>query len=156
MKTVWLGLHVVTVVAAYVFCALAGIMGIVYLVQDNNLKHKRFGALFERLPALEKIDHLMSRQIGAAFLVLTLSLVLGAHLVRLSGAGAGWVRDPKVMTVIATWGIYAVLMHLRTRADRHGKGMALVTIACLIFILFVLFGVYMVSGSLHGFSLTGQ
>lgn len=155
IDTVWMGLHVLTAFAGYALCTLAGMLGLAYLIQDNNLKHKRFGVVFERFPALETLDHLMSRQIGAAFLMLTVSLALGVHLVHLSGGGVEWARDPKVMATVATWGIYAVLMHMRTNADRHGKGMAIITIAGLFFVLFSFLGIHVIAESLHGFVLIG-
>ena len=153
--TFWLGLHVCTAFFAYALCTLAGMLAIAYVLQDNNLKNKHFGAAFHRLPPLETLDHLMSREIGAAFLMLTISLVFGAHLVRLSGGGNEWLKDPKIIATVATWGVYAVLMHMRTRSDRHGRGMAFITIIGLVFVLFSFIGVHIISDSVHGFALFG-
>ena len=155
IDTIWLGLHVITAFIGYALCTLAGMLALAYMIQDNNLKRKRFGLVFERLPALETLDYLMSREIGAAFFMLTLSLAFGVHLVRLSGGGSEWAGDPKVMATIVTWGIYAVLMHMRTGAARHGKGMALVTIIGLFFVLFSFLGVHVIAESVHSFLLIG-
>ena len=62
--------------------ALAGLLAVGYLIQDRNLKRRAFGGLTSRLPALEAMDRLMSIQVGVAFLMLTVSIVLGVLLVR--------------------------------------------------------------------------
>jgi ABC-type transport system involved in cytochrome c biogenesis permease subunit len=155
LDTFWLGLHVSSAFIGYALCTLAGVLGLAYVIQDNNLKRKRLGLLFERLPSLETLDHVMATQIGAAFIMLTLSVAFGARLVHLSGGGVEWLRDPKVLSTLATWGIYAVLMHMRTNADRHGKGMAVIALVGLLFVLFSFLGVHVVAESIHGFVVGG-
>ncbi|MDP6811247.1 MAG: cytochrome c biogenesis protein CcsA [Kiritimatiellia bacterium] len=151
----WLGLHVCTAFIGFALCTVSGVLALAYVVQNNNLKRKHLGVVFERLPPLESLDHLMSRQIGAAFLMLTLSLAFGVHLARLSGVGYEWVRDPKVMSTIVIWGIYAVLVHMRTSAHRHGQGMALVTIAGFILVLLTFLGIHIFADGSHIFVAVG-
>jgi len=152
-QRVWLALHVTTAFIAYALFSLAGVLSVAYLVQDHNLKRKRLGLVFERLPALETLDQLMSRQVGFAFLLLTVSIALGFTLVRLSGGGSEWLTDPKVASTVATWAVYAVLVHLRASIGRHGKGVALMTIFGFACVLFTFVGVHVVTHSMHGFML---
>jgi ABC-type transport system involved in cytochrome c biogenesis permease subunit len=147
----WLSAHVVAAFAGYALCTLASVLALTYLIQDYNLKHKRLGAVFQRLPALETLDDLMRQQIGLAFLMLSISIVFGFVMARLSTDADKWLTDPKVAATIATWMTYAVLLHIRTRADRHGRRIALATIASLLLILFTFCGVHLVSESLHDF-----
>lgn len=153
MHHVWLGLHVCTAFVGYALFTLASVLAFAYLIQDNNLKRKHFGILFERLPSLEVLDQLMYRQIGIAFLFFTISIAFGVHLARLSGAGQEWITDPKIAATIATWVIYGVLLHLRANADRHGRKVALVTLAGLVFVLFTFYGVHFIADSVHAFVL---
>lgn len=147
----WMVLHLCTAFAGYALFSLASILAVAYLVQDRNLKKRRFGLVFERLPALETLDHLMFRQVGFAFVLLTLSIVLGFFLVHLSGSGPEWIMDPKVISTLVTWVLYAVIVHMRASAGRHGTRVALVTALGLCLVLFTLIGVHLVSGSVHGF-----
>lgn len=147
----WLGLHILLAYAGYAFLTLAGLMAAAYLVQDDNLKHKRLGLLWERLPALETLDHWMGRLVGKGFLLLTGSILLGILLVRRSGGDEQWLTDPKVGATAATWILFAVLVHMRASIGRHGRMMALVTIAGLGCLLFTFVGVHLVADSLHGF-----
>ena len=155
LDPLWLGLHVGTAFAGYALCTLAGVLGLAYLIQDRNLKRKRLGVLFERLPSLESLDRTMATQIGAAFIMLTVSVGCGARLVHLHGDGPEWLRDPKVLSTLATWAIYAVLMHMRTNADRHGRGMAAIALLGLTFVLFSFLGIHVLASSLHDFAVTG-
>ncbi|MEI7902420.1 MAG: cytochrome c biogenesis protein CcsA, partial [bacterium] len=113
----WLALHVVTAYVAYGVFTLASIHAVVYLMQDSNLKHKRLGVVWERLPSLETLDHIMSRLVGIAFLLLTVAIVLGFVLIHASGGGDKWVTDPKVLATIAMWIMLAVFVHMRASAD---------------------------------------
>jgi len=143
--------HVCAAFLAYAMCTTSAMLGAVYLLQDNNLKRKRFGPSFELLPALEALDHLMSRQIGAAFLMLTVAAALGVHLVRVRGGGGEWATDPKIVATGTTWLIYAVLMHMRTSGAFHGRRLALVTLAGILLVLFSFLGVHLVASSEHDF-----
>ena len=147
----WLMLHVLTAYAAYGAFTLASINAAAYLVQDSNLKHKRFGAVWERLPSLEALDHVMSRLMGVAFLLFTVSIVLGFVLVRVSGGGDEWFTDPKVAATVAAWILLAIFVHLRASSDRHGRGIAVMAVAGLAGLLFAFIGVHWVAHTVHDF-----
>jgi ABC-type transport system involved in cytochrome c biogenesis permease subunit len=147
----WLALHVVAAFTAYAVFTLGSVLAAAYLVQDHNLKHKYFGAVWERLPSLEALDHLMSRLMGLAFLLLSVSIILGFVLVHRTGGGDEWFTDPKVAATLATWVLFAVLVHMRASADRHGRGVALVTVAGLACLLFAFVGVHLIADSVHAF-----
>ena len=67
-------------IAAFVFNFAGALM---YLLQERQLKVKRPGAFYYRLPALETLDRLTFRTLALGFPFLTTGLVLGAHV----GAG---------------------------------------------------------------------
>jgi ABC-type uncharacterized transport system permease subunit len=143
----WLILHVLSAYAAYGVFTLASLNAAVYLIQDYNLKHKRFGVVWERLPSLETLDLTMSRLVGVAFLLLTVSIVLGFGMVHTSGGGDEWYTDPKVAATVATWILLAIFVHLRASSDRHGRGIALMAVIGLACLFFAFMGVHMVATS---------
>jgi HemX protein len=147
----WLNLHAIIARGAYALFTVASIMAVAYLIQDHNLKSKNFGTLFNRLPALETLDHLMRQQIGLAFLMLTTAIICGFIMARMSADVREWLTDPKVAATGATWVAYAVLVHVRTWADRHGRKVAIATIVAVFFVLFTFWGVNLLSESLHDF-----
>lgn len=151
----WLVFHVFAGYAAYAVFSLASLNAAAYLVQDYNLKNKCFGPVWEKLPSLESLDHVMSRLVGLAFLLLTVSAVLGGFLVHRSGSSEPWLTDPKVAAVGAAWILFAVLVHMRASADRHGRGVALLTVVGLVFVLFAFAGVHLVAPTAHSFLTLG-
>ncbi|MFZ4393994.1 MAG: cytochrome C assembly family protein [Kiritimatiellia bacterium] len=151
IQNVWLVLHVILAFAAYALLSLASVLAVAYLMQDRNLKHKRLGRVWERLPALETLDHIMGQQLGLGFLLLTGSVLLGIWQVWHNGGGEEWVTDPKVAATAVTWILFAVLVHMRASAGRHGRNMAVVTIVGLFCLLFAFVGVHFVTDSVHSF-----
>jgi ABC-type transport system involved in cytochrome c biogenesis permease subunit len=151
VQNIWLKLHISAAFLSYALFSVAGVLSVAYLVQDRSLKRKRFSPLLEKLPPLETLDRMMSLQVGAAFALLTVSILLGVLLVRLTGGGEEWVTDPKVTATVATWGVFAILMHMRTSADRHGRRVALVTIMGVLCLLFAFIGVHVVGDSVHDY-----
>lgn len=148
LQSVWLGMHILTAFSGYALFTLAAVMAAVYLVQDYNLKNKRFGVVFQRLPALATLDQFMYREIGVGFFLFSVSIILGTVNVRLIVGGAEWLMDPKIGATIATWGLYAVLLHIRAGAQR-GRKVALMTLAGLVLVLFSFLGVSYLGGSVH-------
>ncbi len=148
---IWLTIHVIMGYAAYAFFSLASINAVAYLVQDHNMKKKKFGPVWEHLPSLETLDHLMSRLVGLAFLFFVVSIVLGFLMVHQAGDVEKWFTDPKVAAVIAAGIMLAVLVHMRANADRHGRGVAILTVAGLALVLFAFIGVPLVAETLHSF-----
>lgn len=151
LQSPWLVFHVFAGYAAYAVSSLASLYAAAYLMQDHNLKHKCFGPVWEKLPSLERLDLVMSRLVGLAFLLLTVSAVLGGMLVHRSGGSESWLTDPKVAAVAALWILFAVLVHMRAHAGRHGRGVAILTVAGLVFVLFAFVGVHLVSDTVHAF-----
>jgi ABC-type uncharacterized transport system permease subunit len=147
----WLALHVLTAYAAYGCFTLAGASAAAYLIQDGNLKHKRLGVVWERLPSLETLDQIMSRLAGLAFLLLSVAMALGFVLVRRSGYDDAWLTDPKTVATAAVWILLAVFVHLRASADRHGRGVALLALGGLLCLLFAFVGVRAATVSAHPF-----
>jgi ABC-type transport system involved in cytochrome c biogenesis permease subunit len=91
-----------------------------------------------------------------AFLLLTVSIVMGFILVRRVGGGEEWILDPKVVATAVLWVVLAVFVHLRASSDRHGRGIALVAVFGLGCLLFAFMGVHLVAPSLHTFIQMGH
>jgi ABC-type uncharacterized transport system permease subunit len=151
IQNVWLALHVLLAFAAYALLSLASVLAAAYLVQDRNLKHKCFGRVWERLPSLEKLDHHMGWLLGLGFLLLTGAILLGITQIWRNSGGEEWLTDPKVGATAVTWILFAVLVHMRASAGRHGRTMAVVTIVGLLCLLFAFVGVHLVAHSVHSF-----
>ncbi|MFA5864316.1 MAG: cytochrome c biogenesis protein CcsA [Phycisphaerae bacterium] len=152
--SIWLDLHVLTALVGYALFTLACAFAVTYLIQDRQLKRKHFGLIFQKLPALETLDKLIHGQIVYAFIVFTVSILLGVVLTHMNHWQTGWLTDPKVLATALTWFVYGVLFYLRLNADQHGRRMAIITIVGFICVLVTFFGVNMLTHSIHNIALT--
>jgi cytochrome c-type biogenesis protein CcsB len=128
LTSAWVWVHIglaLVGIAAFVLNFAGALM---YLLQERQLKVKRPGAFYYRLPALETLDRLTYRALALGFPFLTIGLILGALW-----AGAAWgtvfTFDPLAMLSFLAWGIYAATLAGRTAAGWRGRRAAYFSIA---------------------------
>lgn len=104
--------HVGVTVLGYLCFLVALAAGVLYLVQEQNLRQKRWGPIYYRLPSLEALDGWAERAVSVGFPLLTLGI----------GAGYGfahetwerfWQFDPKVLLTFLVWLIYGGYLIMR-------------------------------------------
>ena len=141
-----LPIHASISLVSYAFLALAAIGGGMYLLQERELKQKRFGYFFSRLPSLETLDKLNNHCISIGFPLMTLGMFTGYIWAKQIWGGREWHFDPKIVWSMITWFLYAGLMHQRFVAGWRGRRAALMTIiafcAVLLTFWFLLYGVH--------------
>jgi cytochrome c-type biogenesis protein CcsB len=133
LKSGWLGVHTSLAALGDSAFAFAFIVSIMYLIQERQLKAKRRGALFHRLPSLDIMDTLGYRALTLGWPLFTLGMITGSIWAN-SAWGTYWSWDPKETWSLITWVVYLVLLHLRTIGWR-GRKMALLTIFGFSFVL---------------------
>ena len=146
MQSWLLPVHASISIVADAFLALAAIGGVMYLLQERELKQKRFGYFFSRLPSLEALDKLNQHCISIGFPLMTLGMFTGYIWARQIWGGRDWHWDPKIIWSMITWFLYAGLMHQRFTMGWRGRRAALMTIiafgAVLLTLWFQLKGVH--------------
>lgn len=154
----WGTVHGVFLLAGAVSTCLAFAAGMMYLVQANRLKNKRASRFGFSLPSLEKSERLNRGAITLAFPLLTFGLLIGMLLsLARQGEGApGWT-DPKVVSALVMWLVFAVLLHARYRPAMRGKGVMLLTVVAFGFLVFTWVGVEILHlPTAHGNSATAR
>jgi cytochrome c-type biogenesis protein CcsB len=128
LRTWLLPVHASISIVAYAFLSLAAIGGLMYLIQERQLKQKHFGFFYHRLPSLEALDNLNQHCIGIGFLLMTLGMSIGTvWAFQLGGhRGLGW--HTKIISAMITWLLYAGLMHHRFVQGWRGRRAALLTV----------------------------
>ena len=81
----WFWVHVVSLLFAYASFALAGVLGLTYMLQFKEIKKKHLGYLYTRLPSLLTLDTMNSRAMTVGWVFLTIGVDRRRHL---DGAGA--------------------------------------------------------------------
>ncbi|MFQ5520513.1 MAG: cytochrome c biogenesis protein CcsA, partial [Candidatus Methylomirabilia bacterium] len=128
LRSAWISIHVILAllgIAAFVLNFAGGLM---YLLQERQLKSKRPGAFYYRLPSLETLDRMTYRALTLGFPFLTAGLILGAVW-----AGTAWgsvfTFDPLALFSIVSWLIYAATLSGRAMAGWRGRRAAYFAIA---------------------------
>jgi len=138
---VWPRLHLVPALVAYTAFAFAAIYGLMYLVARRDLKDRRFGVFFERLPPLDLLGRMTWQALVIGFVFMTATILTGPlMLAPPSGGDAGGASgtlaamgQPKILMKIVTggmaWLIYAAAVVGRLAARWSPVRIAAVAVA---------------------------
>lgn len=136
----WSHVHVLLASGGLALLAVAGIAGVLYVVEHRRLKRKRPVRAPVRLPSLEALDRVNRLALGAGFLLLSLGLLTGVLWVR-AASGRLWPGTPHASWTLVAWGIYAVLTAARFAVGQSAHDSALSAAAGFGFLLFAVVGI---------------
>jgi ABC-type uncharacterized transport system permease subunit len=141
-------LHVTANVLGVGLFVVAGAAGLLFLVLEWRLQHKRTAGLGSRLPSLDTLDRAMHRLLLSGFPLLTFGVVTGAlfsrHLEDPSGASLA-----RTLFGFTTWIVLAAVLVLRRVAGVRGRRAAYGTLAAVVCMLLIVV-VYAVRPGGHG------
>ena len=141
-------IHVFCSLLSYLAFLVAFAAGLLFLLQERQLKRKTMGMLFHRLPSLGALDRMNFVAIGTGFALLSIGLtcgVLGEKIL----LGHWWTGDPKEYLTLLLWLSYFVLWLVRLRATLRGRRMALLSILGFSLVLFTFVGMSRLIPSMH-------
>jgi cytochrome c-type biogenesis protein CcsB len=138
MQSWLLPVHASSSIIADAFLTLAAIGGTMYLLQERELKQKRFGFFFSRLPSLEALDKLNQHCISIGFPLMTAGMIAGYIWARQIWGGQAWQWNPKIVSAMITWFLYAGLMHQRFTLGWRGRRAAWITVVAFFAVLLTL------------------
>lgn len=150
LKSGWLPFHASIAIMANGFLALAFCGGVMYLLQERELKKKRFGLFYSRLPSLDALDALNQHCLAVGFPLLTLGIITGSIWAK-QAWGTYWQWDPKETWSLITWFLYAALLHQRFTVGWRGRRAAIMAIIGFSAAMFTLWGVTYLLGGVHAY-----
>ena len=117
-------LHVTLAILAYAAFTFSFVLSVLYLIQDRQIRRRKTGLLFSRLPALDVIGRMNRTSVSVGLVALACSLVLGFFW-----AERFWpsLADPKIEWALATMAIYGLLLW-KDRRGWEGPRVALLSI----------------------------
>jgi ABC-type uncharacterized transport system permease subunit len=128
-----LTLHIMSAILGDALFAIAFVVAVMYLLQQREVKGKKFGALFPRLPSLEALDRLVQRLVRAGFVVYTIALVAGT-IVATTVWKSAWSWDPRQVFSLLVWLLYGGMVQLR-HSGWHGRRYALLTLTGFVLVI---------------------
>ena len=125
----WFWVHVSSLLFAYASCALAGVLGLTYVVQFKEIKKKHLGYFYTRLPSLQTLDVMNSRAVAIGWLFLTIGVTVGViwtSQARVTAPDdpnlqAMSLNDPKIFVALLTWAVYSFAMLARRTLGWSGR-----------------------------------
>ncbi len=151
LKSFWHPFHVIFAFMGDAIFAVAFCCGVMYLVQERQLKAKRIGAITKRLPSLKVLDDLNYQSLTYGFPLLTLGIITGAIWAEYAW-GRYWNWDPKETWSLITWLLYAALLHQRLTVGWRGRKAAIMAIVGFLAVLFTFLGVNLILPGLHTYA----
>jgi len=138
--TVWLYIHLPFTIMGTAFFMLSTFTGIMYFIQERQLKQKKFGIIFHRFPPLDTINRLNDTTLYIGFYTFTIGLLAGLVWMFYS-SGRINIYSPKLVFAIITWIIYSSITFYKQFRGMSPKDTALSTIIGFISVLITYVGV---------------
>jgi len=151
LRSLWLPVHAAISLLANAIFALTFCVAVMYLLQEHQIKGKRLGAVFKRLPSLQSLDAMNERGITVGFVLLTIGIITGSIWAE-TAWGSYWSWDPKETWSLITWFLYAALLHQRLTVGWRGRRAALMTIVAFAVLLFTFLGVSLLLPGQHSYA----
>jgi cytochrome c-type biogenesis protein CcsB len=153
-RSLWLTVHVGASFVGNGMFALTFMAGIMYLIQERQIKKKQFGSLYSRLPSLATLDSINHYSLIWGFSFLTLGMITGAIYAQYA-LGSYWQWDPKEVWSLITWLFYAALLHERLAVGWRGRRAALMAIIGFAVLSFTFVGANLWLSDYHSFRSLG-
>lgn len=137
-----LPLHISVNLLGYAAFTLAFAVAIAYLLQERQIKRKRIGGVFQRLPSLDTLDRAALRCVLVGFPLLTVGIVSGALLTG-GFAVATAAEGARQAFAVGAWVVFAAVLLLRVSAGWRGRRGAIGTLigfacACVVLVGYML------------------
>ncbi len=125
----WFWVHVSSLLFAYASFALAGVLGLTYMVQFKEIKKKHLGYFYTRLPSLQTLDVMNSRAVAIGWLFLTIGVAVGMIWTAQARVAAPdntnlqamVLNDPKIFIAVLTWAVYSFAVLARRMMGWTGR-----------------------------------
>ncbi|MDP9039522.1 MAG: cytochrome c biogenesis protein [Acidobacteriota bacterium] len=124
VRTGWIFLHIVLLLAAYAALVVSMGASLLYLVQEGRLKARVRGAAPRWLAPLDApldtIDQIAQRALLLGLPCMTAGLLIGSVMAQ-HDFGAAYFRDPKILLAFAMWVVYIAMIHIRRISGLRGR-----------------------------------
>jgi cytochrome c-type biogenesis protein CcsB len=150
LKSPWLSLHILSSLLGNGMLAATFISALMYLVQERQIKQKRFGSFYKRLPSLETLDEIGRYSVICGFPLLTIGIITGSIYAQ-TAFGIYWRWDSKEVWTLVVWLLYAILLHERLAIGLRGRKAAWLSILAFLLLMFSFIGVNFWLSDYHRF-----
>lgn len=139
-------IHITMAILSYGAFSISFVFSLLYLIQYDLLKRKKWGKLLWRISDLSRLDYwsYILNVVGVPMLIL--SLILGLQWAWIKVPDLAWY-DAKLLGSFIVLAIYSIYLYLKAGKGMHGKSLSLLNIASFLIVLINFF----LSGKLSSF-----
>ena len=141
-------LHLGTAFFAYASFTLSSAAALLYLIQNYELKQKKGGAFYHRLPSLEALEGLIYQPMAWGVFLLFLAIGIG-FLWSKSAFGSYWLWEPKTVMTLGIACFYLALVFIHYGAVSRGKRVVVMSLVGFAFIFLSFFGANFLGKGFH-------
>ncbi len=154
-KSIILTAHIMTAFLGNALFTVAFFAGLMYLILEHAIKHKKFGALYHRLPSLATLDAINYHSLVYGFSFLTFGMISGSFFSN-QLLSKYWQWDPKEVWSLISWFFCAALIHGRIAIGWRGRKAAILSTICFCLLLFTFLGGSLWMSGYHSFKSLGH
>ena len=141
-------LHLGTAFFAYASFTLSFAAAVLYLIQHHELKRKKGGTFYHRLPSLEALEGLIYQPMAWGVFLLAMAIGIG-FLWSKSAFGSYWLGEPKTVITILIAVFYLFLVYFHYGTASRGKRLVVMSVVAFSFIFLSFFGMNFLGNGLH-------
>lgn len=127
LRSVWFPIHVTFAFLGNAIFSLAFAAGVMYLIQERQVKGHHLGEIYKRLPSLEILDEINSVCLSIGFPLMTFGIITG-FIWSKSVWGTFLNLNPRAFSSLITWVLYAALFTGRLTVGWRGRRAAVLAI----------------------------
>lgn len=140
LSTFWIYIHLPLTIGGTAFFLIAALAGILYFLQERQLKNKNFGLIFKNFPPLETINNINIFALYTGFVLFSGGIVSGIIWGLLEWNGTLMLTSKLVFSFI-TWIVFAVIIIVKKTKGLTPKKTATLSIIGILLILLTYHGV---------------
>jgi ABC-type transport system involved in cytochrome c biogenesis permease subunit len=140
MQSRWASIHLVFSFLALAIFAISFVLGIMFIIEEFQLKYKVLPKIFLKWPSLESLETVHARALSIGFVLLTGGIISGAAWAK-SVTGFYFFEDARQLWSIIAWLIYALFLQSRFMAGWRGRRGVILSLLGFVVILFTFLGV---------------
>jgi len=140
MQSPWASVHLIFSFLALAIFAISFVLGIMFIIEEFQLKYKVLPKVFLKMPSLESLEKVHARALSVGFVLLTAGIISGAAWAK-SVTGFYFFEDARQLWAIIAWLIYALFLQSRLMAGWRGRRGVLLSLLGFVVILFTFLGV---------------
>jgi cytochrome c-type biogenesis protein CcsB len=149
LHSVWFPLHVGFAFLGNALFSLAFAAGVMYLIQERQVKRHHLGGIYKRLPSLEILDEINSMCLFTGFPLMTFGIMTGFAWSK-EVWGTFLSLSPRAVSSLMTWLLYATLLTGRVTVGWRGRKAAVLAITGFSIMIVTYFAIIIIWGG-HAF-----